>query len=312
MSAELAGFKAIALGGRGEGNLLTNFIDNLKVKPQLIILFDPDKAGRDSAPELREDLLKIKCPCTVRFLSRHNCDLDANDILEKQGVDVLRSMLQGIMSDSMPELNVIETELNKKDEAGLTEEDWDFIFSGNQSDLTYSRRLERFGSRYVRWMTDQNCWLIYKKGVWQTGTNKNECVYSVATSLAEAMAQNAENKHERELAEKFQSIKKINAAISLLKARASILITTKDLNPDNELFNVENGVINLKTGELMPAAPEYMMTRLRSSTNFWKALSPTKTQEPLCSDISVTQQRAKFVKRKHCSFTVRAATVREP
>ena len=65
MSAEVAGFKAVALGGRGEGDLLLAAIDQLKHKPQIIILFDPDKAGRESAPELRDALLQIKCPCVV-------------------------------------------------------------------------------------------------------------------------------------------------------------------------------------------------------------------------------------------------------
>ena len=40
MSAEVAGFKAVALGGRGEGDLLLAAIDQLKHKPQIIILFD--------------------------------------------------------------------------------------------------------------------------------------------------------------------------------------------------------------------------------------------------------------------------------
>ena len=261
MSAEMVGFKAIALGGRSEGKLLIKLLDERKNKPQLIIVFDPDKAGRDSAPEMREDLLNIKCPCATRFLSRHICTLDANDILVNQGPDVLRTMLQKIINDSLSELNTVEEELNRKDSAGLTSEDWDFIFSGNQSDLLYARRLERFGRKHIRWMTDQNCWLVYRDGVWRMGTAKNECVYPIAANMAEAMVQNAEGKRERELATKFQSIKKINAAISLLKACPSLFITTQQLDTYTELFNVENGIINLKTGELMSADPKYMITR---------------------------------------------------
>ena len=313
LSAEMVGFKAIALGGRGEGKLLTELLDERKNKPQLIIIFDPDKAGRDSAPELREDLLKIKCPCTTRFLSRYTCTLDANDILVNQGPEVLRAMLQKIINDSLSELSTVEEELNKKDAAGLTGEDWDFIFSGNQSDLAYSRRLERFGGKYIRWMTDQNCWLIYRDGVWETGTAKNECVYPIAANLAEAMTQNAEGKRERELATKFQSIKKINAAISLLKACPSIFITTQKLDPCNELLNVENGVINLQTGELMPANPEYMMTHKAPVTyrpgyrnpvvdNFLESILPDEaTREALLCYLGysatgeVSEERALFL-----------------
>lgn len=74
MSTELAGFKAVALGGRGEGYLLIEAIDKLKHKPQIIILFDSDKTGRESVPELRDDLMQIKCPCVVRFFSESKKD----------------------------------------------------------------------------------------------------------------------------------------------------------------------------------------------------------------------------------------------
>lgn len=181
MSAELAGFNAVALGGRGDGYLLVEDIDKLKHKPQIIILFDSDKAGRESAPELREELLQIKCPCVVRFLSEQKKDyattepisgsmvlvenkLDANDILQKQGVDVLRAILQNILNNSLAELNAVENELAKKDEAGLSSEDWDFIFSGSHYDLDFARQLERFYALNVRWLTDDERWITYSNG----------------------------------------------------------------------------------------------------------------------------------------------------
>ena len=121
MSAELAGFKAVALGERGEGYLLIEAIDKLKHKPQIIILFDSDKTGRESVPELRDDLMQIKCPCVVRFFSESKKDysptegisgnmvlvenkIDANDILQKHGVEVLCTILQNILNNSLAEL----------------------------------------------------------------------------------------------------------------------------------------------------------------------------------------------------------------
>ena len=286
MSAEVAGFKAVALGGRGEGDLLIAAIDQLKHKPQIIILFDPDKAGRESAPELRDALLQIKCPCVVRFLSRESdSKLDANDILQNQGVDVLRGILQDILDLSLAELNAVEAELSKKDTAGLTDEDWDFIFSGNPFDLTFARRLEKFCSGRVKWLTDSEHWLIFNSSVWQHCSEKNSCVSPFARQLSDAMTQNAESKAERELADRFQSAKKIGSAITLLKSCDSILITADDLNRHNELFCVQNGVVNLQTGELYPLDPTYLITQqspaiyrpgYRSSTvdNFLKSILP--------------------------------------
>ena len=278
MSAELAGFKAVALGGRGEGYLLIDAIDKLKHKPQIIILFDSDKAGRESAPELREDLLQIKCPCVVRFLSEPKKDytptegisgnmvlvenkIDANDILQKHGVDVLRTILQNILNNSLAELNAIEAELAKKDEAGLTSEDWDFIFSGSHYDLDFARRLERFCALNVRWLTDDERWMTYQNGVWLRGSEKNSCISPFARKLADAMTFNADDKNERDLASKFQSAKKINNAITLLKSFDSILISALDLNNHPELLNCLNCVVDLSDGKSYPHAPELLLSQ---------------------------------------------------
>ena len=278
MSAELAGFNAVALGGRGEGYLLVETIDKLKHKPQIIILFDSDKAGRESAPELRDDLLQIKCPCVIRFLAEPKKDyastegisgsmilvenkIDANDILQKHGVGVLRTILQNILNNSLAELNAVETELAKKDEAGLTSEDWDFIFSGSHYDLDFARRLERFCALNVRWLTDDERWLTYGNGVWLRGSEKNSCVSPFARRLADAMTQNADDKNERDLASKFQSAKKINNAITLLKSFDSILISSLDLNNHPELLNCLNCVVDLSDGKFYPHAPELLLSQ---------------------------------------------------
>ena len=281
MSLKLASFNCIALGGCAEGYLLLDALNKMDKYPQIIILFDSDDAGTKAAKSLHEELLQIKCPSVVRFLSKPTGDIanydlacasdsavmssdnkiDANNILQKFGVEVLRGILQDILDNSLSELNAIEAELGKKDTAGLTDEDWEFIFSGNPSDLAFANRLERFCNNRVKWLTDSEHWLIFNGQIWQYGSEKNSCVSPLARKLAEAMTQNAESKVERHLAEKFQSAKKIGSAITLLKSCNSILITADDLNCHNELFCVRNGVVNLQIGELYPLAPKYLITQ---------------------------------------------------
>ena len=280
MSLELAGFNCVALGGCAEGYLLLDTLNKMDKYPQIIILFDPDDAGNKAAKTLHEELLQIKCPSVVRFLSKptsyianhdlacasgsavlSNNKIDANDILQKFGVDVLRGILQDILNNSLAELNAVEAELGKKDTAGLTDEDWEFIFFGNASDLAFAIRLEKFCNDRVKWLTDSEHWLIFNGKIWQHGSEKNSCVSPLARKLAEAMTQNAESKVERDLADKFQSAKKIGSAITLLKSCDSILITADDLNRHNELFCVQNGVVNLQTGELYPLDPKYLITQ---------------------------------------------------
>lgn len=301
MSAELVGFKAVALGGKGEGDLIISAVDNLTPKPQIIILLDPD--GAAEANQLRADLLAVKCPCVVRFLSKptqgrnyddncasgsavvFNAKIDANFILQNQGEDVLRIMLQDILDDSLAELNAVEALLAKKDDAGLSDEDWDFIFSGDPSDLDFARRLERFCGSYVRWLMDAEYWLTYNKGVWQRGSEKNSVVAPFARKLADAMIQNATEKDERALANKFKSSKKIGSAITLLKACDSILITADDLDKHTNLICVQNGVVDLQDKKLYPFDSKYLITQqcrasylpnAQSDTvdNFLKSIQP--------------------------------------
>ena len=266
MSLELVGFNCVALGGCAEGYLLLDALNKMDKYPQIIILFDPDDAGTKAAKSLHEELLKIKCPCVVQFLSKPTRDvtnhdlacasgsaamstpnkIDANDILQKFGVSVLRGILQDILDNSLAELNAVEAELGKKDTAGL---------------LAFASRLERFCNDRVKWLTDSEHWLIFNGQIWQYGSEKNSCVSPLARKLAEAMIQNAESKAERDLADKFQSAKKIGSAITLLKSCDSILITAKDLDNHNGLFCVKNGVVDLQTGELYPLDPKYLITQ---------------------------------------------------
>lgn len=278
MSAEYVGFNVVALGGCGEGDLLLDALDKFNPKPQVVILFDNDKPGQKAAEELRADLLAVKCPCVVRFLSAPKKDcatpdcasgsavlvekkIDANDILQKFGGDVLRITLQEILDDSLAELNAIEAELVKKDDCGLSDEDWDFIFSGDSSDLDFARRIERFCGSDVRWLTDDERWTLYDNGVWQLYSEKNSCVAPLVRRLADAMTQNADCKDERDLADALKGSKKISSSIILLKSLDSILITTADLDNHPELLNCSNGVVDLSDKKLYPHDSKYLMTQ---------------------------------------------------
>lgn len=150
--------------------------------------------------------------------------------------------------------------------AGDDKEFVDAIFKGDASDLDFARRLERFCGDRVRWLTDDEKWLIYRRGsigggVWQRGSEKNATILPLARELSDFMSNRAGNKHANELVANFKTSRKIGQAVTLLKSLDSILITAEDLNRHTELLNVQNGVIDLSTGELIPAAPELLLTQ---------------------------------------------------
>lgn len=249
MSLEYAGFAAVALGAATRGDLLVNAVAKMDKKPQIIILLDSDDAGRKNAPILHNELLNnVDCPCVVRFLTDDNSKIDANEILTTKGKDALSDKLQSIVDDSLSELAAVEAELLAKKEQRLADDDLNFFFSGNTSDLQFAYRLERFCGDRVRWLDDEK-WLTYSNGVWTSRTDKNSCVGAFARELAETLREFADGDDEQELAATFQSSKKIGSSINLLKTCDSIRITADDLDSHKELLNCLNCVVDLSSGK---------------------------------------------------------------
>ena len=261
MSCELAGFKAVALGGADRGDLIVDAVAGMSKKPQVVIMLDSDDTGRKVAPELYAALISVGCPCCIRFLTDVESKLDCNQILVEQGIDNLRGRLQEIIDDSLGELATVAEELAKKKQTRLTDDDLNFLFEGDETDSDFANRFEKvFGAR-VRWLTDEERWLTYGNGLWQHGSEKNSCLLPFVRETKDLMLEYAENKEERVLAERLKSTRKILSSITMMKSLDSILITTKDLDAHSELLNCLNGVVDLETGTLMDADPSLLITK---------------------------------------------------
>lgn len=137
----------------------------------------------------------------------------------------------------------------------------DFLFTGDASDFDFARRFEKVFGERVRWLTDSERWLIFGGGVWTRAGEKNSAVLPLIREVLDVMTSNAKTQAERTLAANLKSTRKITSSITLLKASESILITQDDLNNHTEFLNTLNGVVDLRTGKLMDAAPELLLTQ---------------------------------------------------
>lgn len=286
MSCELAGFKAVALGGADRGDLLIDTVVGMSKKPHVVIMLDSDNTGRKAAQELYAALTAVGCPCCVRFLTDVESKLDCNQILVEQGIDNLRGRLQEIIDDSLGELAAVAEELAAKKQTRLSDDVLNFLFEGDESDSDYADRFEKvFGDR-VRWLTDEERWLTYGNGLWQRGSEKNSCLLPFVRETKDLMLEYAENKDERELAERLKSSRKILSSITMMKSLDSILITAKDLDNHNNLLNVRNGVIDLQSGTFYETVdPSLLITQQANAAyepdaqstlveEFFKAIQP--------------------------------------
>ena len=268
MSIELARFKAVALGAASRGDLLVDAVKTMATKPKIIVLLDSDAQGRKDALKLCKELIKIGCPACVRFLADDLSKIDCNEILTTQGLDNLCGTLQKLVEDSATELAAVEEEIASNATKVFSDDEREFYFGGSCTDKDNARRLERFCGEHVRWLTDEERWLIFSGEIWKRGSDKNSHVLPFALDLSDRLLASAPLVEDSKAAKKawrigymFADQKSYNPAISTFKGIQSIRITADDLDNHPNLICVLNGVVDLETKKLYQHDSKYLITQ---------------------------------------------------
>ena len=297
MSIDFAGYPCVALGGADAYQLLVDTVKSLKKKPCVIILFDPDNTGRKIAPKVKIALAKIGCRSAIRFLSETESKTDANSILQEQGVDYLMNELFAIKQSAQVEFSAPEEKISVDEKISpakieepavmkLSFEQKKFLYSGDLSDYDFSRRIDFMYHDQIRYLQDENSWLLLERndfngGIWKNRGEKKSIIAPFAQQLSDILINNAEPKVKRkdnenitqEIADKerlrkyqlalgnhLKKQKNVSQAIEMMKGISSIIIHPEDLNRHKNLLNVLNGVIDLQTGKLYPISTTYLIT----------------------------------------------------
>lgn len=271
LSLEFAGFEAVAFGSADGYDLLVKALQPLETKPKILILLDPDETGRKQAPKLQRALKKIGCQSVIRFLSNEpNSKLDPNQILVEQGKEKLHEIIDNLIADTQTEFTALEKKIDShsdlkttppNEKLALTAEQCDILFADGSNALANARRLEYLFGNRLRYLQDTDRWLTYSAGLWSRAPkSQNACLYPFVIKAAEILKANAADEDESKIAATFRG-KNIQYAFNFLKGLDSVIIKQKDLDNHPELLNCLNGVIDLRTGKLMPAAPELLLTQ---------------------------------------------------
>lgn len=315
MTLEFAGFRAVATGGADSFNLLVEAVKPLEKKPDVVILFDPDDTGRLKAPQLKNALADVGCRAVIEFLTADVSKTDANSILQEQGIDYLANDLFAIEQEAKkdfeaksesakepPEIKSEKSATKKKRESlskkktkpnamKLSFDEKKFLYSGGFSDVDFARRIEFMYGEIIRYLQDENAWLILDKnnqggGVWKNRGEKKAVIEPYALELADALLANAvpipeplvgdltkipkekRDEHKKQsdfhdyqvkLSAHLSRQKNISQAVECMKGSWNLIIHPEDLNKPKHLLNVLNGVIDLKTGEFLPLDPDYLI-----------------------------------------------------
>ena len=142
-----------------------------------------------------------------------------------------------------------------------------------QGDVNYINNAYRIYYRYkdvIKYVIDLDQFMIYEStkdtygyltggGIWRIA---NEAQFEWMLDRLEAeLKQVARNDKEREVAQAFGNVTYTDKAINKIKGIPECRISSFDLNSYPYLLNVLNGVVDLRTGNLMPADPSLYLTQ---------------------------------------------------
>jgi P4 family phage/plasmid primase-like protien len=149
----------------------------------------------------------------------------------------------------------------------------DFMDVGDESeikrtDMGNGKRLARFCGYEIAYVRETEHWHVWDGKVWVEDrgnvliTRKaKEVVNSIFMEAAAARTEE-EQKALANWAIISQSKARIEAMIALAKSEGTIAKSINDFNKDAHFFNCQNGVIDLRTGELLPHDPRYLMSQI--------------------------------------------------
>ena len=130
-------------------------------------------------------------------------------------------------------------------------------------DLTRAVKIFAFADNTLRYVADADCWATYDGVKWNFTPKSNApAVYPYVYNMVKAIRQSFKNGRDYRNFDDFFNKKKIDAAISLIKSLPDAIAYIKDFDADDTSFllNVRNGIVNLRTGELLPHNAEHYIT----------------------------------------------------
>jgi putative DNA primase/helicase len=144
---------------------------------------------------------------------------------------------------------------------------WKYPVEFALTDLGNAERLvQRFGDG-IRYCEEQNAWYVWNGRRWRRDKKGKVTAYAKETirgRYAEAHQTKDENKRKQivQHAVRSESVRAIRAMITLAQSEKEVAISFDQFDSDPWLLNVNNGVIDLRTGNLLPHDPAQLITKL--------------------------------------------------
>jgi putative DNA primase/helicase len=234
--------------------------------PKLAIFVEPDKGGATFLARLTVRLKDLGYPgevCSVRPLPGAK---DPNDMFRQDPQNfpnawtALMNRAEPVDLTSVPEpSSQLSLHAPPSSEAAA-------LAVVNLTDLGNARRLVRRHGQDLRYCHPWEKWMIWDGLRWvkdASGEIGRRTKDTVAAMYAEA-SELSDDRERQELAKhamRSESDSRLRAMVHQAKDEPGIPVMPEDFDPDPWLLNVENGILDLRTGGLLPHTREAMMSK---------------------------------------------------
>ncbi len=175
------------------------------------------------------------------------------------------------------------------------------VGSEKRSDLGNARRLVRMHGVDLRYCVGRGLWYVWDGARWcadDTGEIQRRAKQSAEALWDEAKEESDDDKRKEAFkwAASSQNAAKIASAITLAETEPGVAVRVTELDADPWLLNVQNGTLNLKTGEMCEPDRALLMTkccaaeyRADARSDLWDRFIERTTGD---SDLAAYIQRA--------------------
>ena len=193
-------------------------------------------------------------------LFRYACSLRVSGLKKEE----VRLLVHEAATQCNPPMSVTDAD-------NCVESAWRYDSSRSEkmTDVGNARRLVSKYGKDIRYVFGFKKWLVWDGGRWlfdedgeimrRTKDTVTD-IYNEAKSASEAGDKKISEKFEAH-AKNSQSLPRIKAAIELAQSEPGIPVSTNQLDNNNYILGVSNGVINLKTGALREPRREDLITK---------------------------------------------------
>jgi putative DNA primase/helicase len=246
-----------ALGISGAKGWKPSFYEYKQVKnaKKILLVPDRDSAGNDFVRKVAQDIPNEKLsvvPLPTKDVSQLHLDHPADFDVEWQCAQSLAKAPKDFLAEQ-------EEEAPRKPECQPF------------TDLGNAERFVKEHGKDIRYCAEIKRWFVWNGNFWErdaSGEVYRKAKKTVRQMLIEAAHIESEEvrkalvKHER----RSESENRIKAMVNLAQSESGIPIRLTEFDADSMLFNLQNGTIDLRTGELQKHRREDLISKISSVT----------------------------------------------